>query len=140
MIKINEKIQIDPAEIEEKFIRSPGSGGQNVNKVATSVQLRFNAKESPAVSPDIFLRLKKLAGRRMTQEGILLISAHKHRTQERNRKEAIIRLTKLLTQAATPPKKRHATKPTKASKKQRLESKGKRSDLKQMRRKIQFDR
>ncbi len=138
MIKITETIFIDESEFEEKFIRSPGAGGQNVNKVATAVQLRFDAKNSRAFSHAVFLRLKKLAGQRMTQDGVILITASSFRTQDLNRKDARDRLVKLISEAAVAPKHRRKTKPTYASKQRRLESKSKRSDVKKNRGKVQF--
>lgn len=130
MIEITPTILIDAREIEERFIRSPGPGGQNVNKTETAVQLRFDARHSKALSNAVFLRLKKLAGRRMTQEGVLVISAHRFRTQEQNRKDALDRLVALIREAAQPPKYRRPTKPTKGSKERRLDAKKRRSSVK----------
>lgn len=138
MIKITDMISLNESEIEEKFIRSPGSGGQKVNKTESAVQLRYDARHSKALSNAVFLRLKKIAGRRMSQEGIILLTANSHRTQEANRKDAQDRLIKLIAQAAVTPKHRRATKPTRASKQRRLEGKNKRSDVKKNRGKVQF--
>ena len=139
MIIVNEHIKLEDAEFEERFIRSSGPGGQNVNKVASAVQLRYDARHSKALSSAVFLRLKTLAGRRMSGEGVIVITANTHRTQEANRKDAQDRLVKLIAKAAIAPKHRRATKPTKASKTRRLEGKNKRSDIKKNRGKVQFD-
>ena len=129
-------LYLDSDEIEESFIRSPGPGGQKVNKTETAVQVRFNAKESDNVSPAHFLRLKQIAGRRMTKDGIVVITANRFRTQEQNRRDARERLLTLLRQAAEKPKPRRATRPTKASKTRRLNSKNRRGDIKKMRGKV----
>ncbi len=139
MIIVNEHIKLEDAEFEERFIRSSGPGGQNVNKVASAVQLRYDARHSKALSNAVFLRLKTLAGRRMSGEGVIVITANTHRTQEANRKDAQDRLVKLIAEAAIAPKHRRTTKPTKASKARRLEDKNKRSDIKKNRGKVQFD-
>lgn len=140
MIKITNTISIDESEIEEKFIRSPGSGGQKVNKTETAVQLRFNAKSSPAVSHAVFLRLQKIAGSKMTQDGVVVLTAHQYRTQEMNRSDAQARLVKMIAEALVSPKKRKKTKPTYSSKLKRLEGKAKRSDVKKARGKVRnFD-
>ena len=130
MIRIPAAISIEESEIEERFIRSPGPGGQKVNKTETGVQLRFNARQSPALSHAAFVRLGALVGRRMTVDGILVISATRFRTQEQNRRDAMVRLVELIGKAAQPPKRRRATKPTKASVKRRLEAKKRRSNMK----------
>ena len=133
MIRITDSISLDEREIEENFVRSAGPGGQNVNKLATAVQLRFDVRHSPSLPPDVRARLERLAGRRLTGEGVLIIIAQRHRTQERNRQEARERLIDLIRRAATPPKPRHATRPTAASRRQRLEAKARRSRLKRLR-------
>lgn len=123
MIRITPTIEIDEREIEERFIRSPGPGGQNVNKTASAVQLRFDARRSPALSDPVFLRLKTLAGRRMTQDGVIVIAASRFRAQEQNRRDALERLIDLIRRAAVAPTRRRPTKPTKAAKRRRLENK-----------------
>jgi ribosome-associated protein len=134
MIEITPSIQIDEQEIELVFIRSPGPGGQNVNKVSSTVQLRFNVRETPSLPVEVKQRLIKLAGKRLTSEGILIIEARQYRSQERNRQAAQQRLIRLIQQAVEPPKPRHKTKPTHASTLRRLESKRKRGEIKRMRR------
>jgi ribosome-associated protein len=134
MIRITDQISIDESEIEESFVRSSGPGGQNVNKLSTAVQLRFNVRGSPSLPNDVALRLMRLAGRRLTKDGVLVIIAQNHRTQERNRAEAQDRLVTLIRQAAVRPIPRRATKPTKASKQRRIEGKKIRSGIKALRR------
>lgn len=133
MIHITPSIVLEDSEIEESFIRSPGPGGQKVNKTASAVQLRYDARHSPALSNAIFLRLKTLAGRRMTKDGIIVITANQFRTQEQNRKDAVERLAELVREAAEPPKYRRPTRPTVAAKQRRLESKRRQSDTKKVR-------
>jgi ribosome-associated protein len=133
MIRITETISIGEDEIEESFVRSSGPGGQNVNKLSTAVQLRFDVRRSPSLPNDVAVRLMRLAGRRMTKDGVLVLIAQNHRTQERNRTEAMERLTDLIRQAAVKPVARRATKPTKASKLKRIEGKKRRSTIKAMR-------
>ena len=139
MIRITDNISIDESELEESFVRSSGPGGQNVNKLSTAVQLRFNVRNSPSLPNDVALRLMRLAGRRMTKDGVLVLIAQNHRTQERNRAEAMDRLIALIREAAVPPVPRRATKPTRASKKERLDKKKRRSGIKSLRGRVDFD-
>jgi ribosome-associated protein len=134
MIRVNESIAIDEREIEESFIRASGPGGQNVNKLATAVQLRFDVRRSPSLPNAVSVRLQKLAGARLTKDGVLVITAQRFRTQERNRQDALDRLLEMIREAAVPPKPRRPTRPTLASKRERLDSKKRRSGIKQMRR------
>jgi ribosome-associated protein len=134
MIRITRSIALDEREIEESFIRASGPGGQNVNKLSTAVQLRFDAARSPNLPADVKTRLAAIAGRRLTKDGVLIITAQRHRTQERNRAEALERLVEMIRQAAIPPVPRRATKPTRASRRRRLEGKAHRSALKAQRR------
>jgi ribosome-associated protein len=139
MIEITRSIQIGDEEIELVYIRSPGPGGQNVNKVSSAVQLRFNVPSSPSIPPDVKQRLIKLAGRRITSEGVLIIEARQYRSQERNRQAALERMVRLIQQASAPPKPRHKTKPTHASTLRRLETKRKRGEIKRIRGKSGID-
>ena len=134
MIRVTDTISLDDSEIEESFVRSSGPGGQNVNKLSTAVQLRFDVRRSPSLPNDVALRLMTLGGRRITKDGVLVLIAQSHRTQERNRADAMERLVALIKEAAVKPVPRRATKPTKASKQRRIEGKKRRSGIKDMRR------
>lgn len=139
MIDITENIVIAESEIEERFIRSPGPGGQKVNKTESAVQLRFDARHSPALSNAHFLRLKTLAGRRMTADGVLVITARQFRTQELNRKDAMDRLVELIRESAAPPKHRRPTKTPRAEKRKRLDSKKRVGEIKKARGRVSRD-
>lgn len=137
---INDKIMIEPWELVEQFIHSAGPGGQNVNKVATSVQLRFDLQNSPSVPQHIKTRAIKIAGRRINKEGVIVLEASKHRSQERNREEARNRLKELLIEASKPPPPpRRKTKPTRGSIERRLKAKANRSGIKKMRNRVTDD-
>jgi ribosome-associated protein len=133
MIRVTASISLDPAELEEEFIRSSGPGGQNVNKVASAVQLRFNARASPNLPYAVKMRLEALAGQRLTKDGVIVIEASRFRSQLRNRADAQERLVELIKEAAIQPVQRRATKPTFGSKQRRLEGKKKRSGTKALR-------
>ena len=134
MIRVTGRVTIDERELDEQFIRSSGPGGQNVNKVETAVQLRFDAARSPGLPNDVRARLMVLAGSRLTQEGVIVITAQRFRSQDRNRQDARERLFALIREAAVVPRTRRATRPTLASKVRRLDGKAKRGDVKRMRR------
>jgi len=138
MLPISRDLAIDEKDIEIVFIRASGPGGQNVNKVATSAQLRFDTRHL-ALPPDTAMRLKRLAGQRMTKDGVIVIQAQRFRTQERNRADAIERLVELLKEAMVRPTPRRPTKPTHASKQRRLEGKKRRGDIKARRGARGFD-
>ena len=132
-LAITPAMVIDDAELEERFVRASGPGGQNVNKVATAVQLRFDVARSPSLPDDVRARLIARAGSKLTRDGVLILTARRFRTQERNRADVIERLVELIRAAATPPKRRRKTKPTRASKQQRVERKRRRSSTKRLR-------
>lgn len=134
MIEITPRISLDERELAFDFIRASGPGGQNVNKVETAVQLRFDARNSPSLPDYVRLKLETLAGKRLTNDGVIVITAQRFRTQEMNRSDAIERLVELIREAAHRPKPRRPTKPTLASKKRRLDSKSKHGALKKDRR------
>lgn len=139
MIRVTDRISIEERELEESFIRASGPGGQNVNKVSSAVQLRFDARGSRSLPNDVSIRLQRLAGNKLTREGVIVITANRHRSQDQNRDEARERLFDMIREAATPPTVRRPTKPTRASKKRRLESKSHRSKIKNLRSNRKFD-
>ena len=133
MIRITDRISIEESELEERFVRASGPGGQNVNKLSTAVQLRFDVRGSPSLTADVRMRLERLAGRRLTRDGVIVIMAQRHRTQERNRQDARDRLVELIQQASIAPTPRRPTRPTRGSKERRLASKKNRSGIKNLR-------
>lgn len=139
MLHVTGRIWISKSELEEHFVRASGPGGQNVNKVASAVELRFDAANSPNLPADVRARLMRLAGRRLTQDGVIVIRAERFRTQERNRADARDRLLRLIARAAEPPRPRVATRPPKAAKEKRIRSKKQRGRTKKLRRDIPSD-
>jgi ribosome-associated protein len=140
MIRVTDTISLDESELSESFVRASGPGGQNVNKVSSAVQLRFDARRSPSLPNDVAIRLMVLAGHRLTKDGVIVIVAQEHRDQSRNRAEARERLLDLIRQAAVRPTVRRKTKVPKSAKRERLESKKRRSGIKNLRqRKPGFD-
>lgn len=133
MIPISDSLALDESELDESFIRASGPGGQNVNKVASAVQLRFDIRHSPSLPADLRQRLERLAGKRVSQDGVLVITAQRFRSQERNRQDALDRLIGLIRRAASPPPPRRPTRPTAASRRQRLADKARRARLKRQR-------
>jgi ribosome-associated protein len=133
MIRITTKIALDEREIEESFVLASGPGGQNVNKVATAVELRFDVRRSPSLPADVRTRLEKLAGRRLTQDGVLIVKAQRHRTQARTRDDALAKLVELIQKAEKPPAPRRPTKPTNAARRRRLDGKSHRAATKRLR-------
>ena len=133
MIRINPLIELDEREIQEDFVRASGPGGQNVNKVSTAVQLRFDVARSPSLPEPVRARLAVLAGRRLTRDGVLIIEAERYRSQRRNRDDALERLIELIREACEVDKPRRPTRPTLASKKRRLESKQRQGETKKLR-------
>ena len=132
-LQVTSALTIDEGELQERFVRASGPGGQNVNKVATAVELRFDAARSPAIEPAVLARLRTLAGSRMTDDGVIVIDARAFRTQAQNREDARLRLADLIRRAVVVPKRRRKTKPTAESKQRRLETKRRRSETKQLR-------
>lgn len=134
MIRVTDTIFLDEAELDERFIRASGPGGQNVNKVSSAVQLRFDVRRSPALPEPVRQRLEILAGRRLTKDGVLVLTANAHRAQERNRQDARERLVALVRAAAVAPVPRHETKPSRAERRRRADAKVRRGAVKRLRR------
>ncbi len=139
MLQVTPAIRIEAYELDERFVRASGPGGQNVNKVATAVELRFDAAHSPSIPPEVRERLRAVAGSRMTAEGIIVIDARRHRTQAQNREDARERLAALIRLAAVRPKRRRRTRPTAGSIERRVSTKKARSEKKQRRGRVRDD-
>jgi ribosome-associated protein len=139
MLQITPRLAIDESELDERFVRSSGPGGQNVNKVATAVELRFDAARSAAIDDAFRERLRRIAGTRMTADGVVVIDARRYRTQAQNREDARARLAELLREAASPPRPRRRTRPTAASKKRRIDAKVRRAETKKTRGRVSSD-
>jgi ribosome-associated protein len=139
MLQVTPEIAIEDSEIEERFVRSSGPGGQNVNKVSSAVQLRFDVERSPSIDDRVRQRLRTLAGSRLTTDGVLVIDARRHRTQAQNREDARERLVELVRQAARQPTRRRPTRPTRAARERRVDAKKQRSERKQSRGRVGGD-
>jgi ribosome-associated protein len=139
MLQITPSVAIQDSELDERFVRASGPGGQNVNKVATAVELRFDAARSPALSDQVRARLRAIAGTRMNAEGVILIDARRYRTQVQNREDARERLAELIRQSLVPPRRRRKTRPTRSSVEKRIESKKQRAEKKRGRGRITSD-